>query len=61
MTNSNSNYQLGQATHREYEAQYGRPTPQKDKTQGTMPNLLKLITIVGSIVAVGSIFGQLIA
>jgi|GEM_PF-6170548 hypothetical protein len=46
------NDQLGQSTHREYEAKYGRQfsSKEEDKTQVTFPSWQKLAFATGSII-----------
>jgi hypothetical protein len=45
------NEQLGQSTHREYEAKYGRPfsSEEGNKIQSTFPGWQKLVIATGSI------------
>ena len=48
MTNSNSNYQIGQATHREYEALYS--ATEDAQTNDRSAGLIKLASMLGTIV-----------
>ena len=51
MTNSNSNYQIGQATHREYEALYS--ATDSTATKNDSSGLIKLASLLGTMIGAG--------
>lgn len=59
--NSNSNYQIGQAAHREYEMRYSQGVSQKAPTSGFAIHgrVLNLIGSLVSLTAVLSLFIQI--
>ena len=61
MTNSNSNYQIGQATHREYEAQYGQSITIQEITRVRRPRLIQFASLLGSIATASVFLAQWIA